>query len=90
MADAMSARMRAGCMPGAVVDFTDPGCEVTSDGVDLPRCATGRLPCWDLITDPGCAARMTPAGSSQNLRFTIEGATSGTTVATCPLYEPMP
>lgn len=92
LSDAMSARMRAGCLPGAVVDVTDPGCHVTVDGGDTPRCSSeGRLPCWDLTGDNGCPARLTPGGATQTLRFVIEGATGGASVvATCPLYEPTP
>jgi hypothetical protein len=89
MADAMAARMRAGCLPGAVVDRSDPGCVVTVNDSDTPRCTTGRLPCWDLVDDVGCPARPTPAGAMQQLRFTIEGAApNAAVVATCPLYEP--
>jgi hypothetical protein len=90
MADAMAARMRAGCLPGAVVDRADSGCTVTVDGLDTPRCATGRLPCWDLVDDAGCPSRPTPAGASQQLRFVSEGAPGAAVVATCPLYEPTP
>jgi hypothetical protein len=89
MADVMGARMRTGCLPGAVVDRGDPGCVVTINGADTPRCSTGRLPCWDLTDDMGCPARPTPAGATQQLRFMTEGAPSDASiVATCPLYEP--
>jgi hypothetical protein len=89
MATAMAARMRSGCLPGAVVDRADPGCVVTVNGADTPRCSTMRLPCWDLVDDGGCPARPSPAGATQQLRFTTEGAPPGAIVsATCPLYEP--
>ena len=90
MADAMAARMRSGCLPGAVVELADPGCRVTIDGADTPRCTSGRLPCWDLVDDSGCPARPTPAGGDpQRLRFITEGAGPNAAVsAICPLYEP--
>jgi hypothetical protein len=89
LGDSMGARM-LGCLPGAVVDVNEPGCTVTVDGADTPRCdGTGtRLPCWDLVEDMRCPQRMTPAGSSQTLRFTIEGGNRSSVSATCPLYEP--
>jgi hypothetical protein len=92
MADAMAARMRAGCLPGAIVDPSDPGCSVTLDGKELVRCTVeGALPCWDVVGDTGCPARPTPAGASRQQRFVIEGAApDATLLATCPLYEPMP
>ena len=89
VADAMGARMRAGCLPGAVVDLNETGCNVTIGGADAPRCdGTERLPCWDLVEDPGCPARMTPGGGLQMLRFTVEGASLAAVDAVCPLYEP--
>ena len=92
VADAMTARMSAGCLPGAVVDVADPGCSVTVAGVDAPRCdVQGRLPCWDLVGDDSCAAHLTPGGSSQSLRLTVEGAApTAPVIAHCPLYEPTP
>ncbi len=90
LVDGLGARMRAGCLPGAVVDALDPGCTVTVDGIDTSRCDTeGRLPCWDLADDGGCPPRATPAGSTQQLRFIVEGAAPHAVIsATCPLYEP--
>ncbi|HEY2746701.1 MAG TPA: hypothetical protein VGL86_18860 [Polyangia bacterium] len=89
VADAMEARMRAGCLPGAVVDLTDTGCTVSVGGVDTARCdGSERLPCWDLVQDAGCPARMTPGGAQQTLRFTVDGASLAAVNAVCPLYEP--
>ena len=91
LADAMSARMHAGCLPGAIVDLVDPGCTITLGGVDVVRCTADRLPCWELVDDPGCPERLTPAGASQHYRLAIEGATNGMPVsASCPLYVPAP
>jgi hypothetical protein len=92
LADAVGARLRGGCLPGAVVDVLDPGCHVTVGGADTPRCSVeGALPCWDLNTDTTCAARPTPGGAMQQLRFVVEGAKPDSpVVATCPLYEPTP
>jgi hypothetical protein len=92
MADAMAAQMRAGCLPGAIVDLRDPGCVVTVGGAEAVRCNNdGRLPCWDLVDDMGCPARMTPAGATQRFRFVVEGNLSAApVVATCPFYEPIP
>jgi hypothetical protein len=92
VADAMSARMSAGCLPGAVVDVGDPGCSVDVGGVDTPRCdELASLPCWDLASDDRCTPHLTPGGNSQTLRLVVEGAgATATVVAHCPLYEPMP
>ena len=92
VADAMSTRMSAGCLPGAVVDVAEPGCSVTVAGVDTPRCdSQGRLPCWDLAGDDSCAPHLTPGGSNQTLRLVVEGAgPTAAVVAHCPLYEPTP
>jgi hypothetical protein len=92
VADAMTVRMSGGCLPGAVVDDTDPGCSVTVAGADAPRCdSEGRLPCWELVADPSCAVRLTPGGNAQQLRIAVEGAAPAAALsATCPLYEPSP
>jgi hypothetical protein len=92
LGDALNARMRAGCLPGAVLDLAEPGCSVDLDGAAVPRCsAGGRLPCWDLAADSGCPARPTSAGALQRLRLVVEGAPTGAApVASCPLYEPAP
>jgi hypothetical protein len=83
--------MRAGCLPGAIVDEKDPGCMVAINGVDTPRCEVANAPpCWDLVQDPGCPARLTPGGNSQNLRFSVQGAPLASVHAVCPLYEPAP
>jgi hypothetical protein len=90
VADALTQRMSAGCLPGAVVDLADPGCIITVGDVEIPRCDTqGRLPCWDLVDDTSCTVRLTPAGNSQQLRLRVEGAPPAAAItAHCPLYEP--
>ncbi len=91
LADAMAARMGGSCLPGAVVDLVDPGCTVAVGGVETPRCNQGRLPCWDLVDDSSCAVHTTPAGATQHLRLTVQGASSNDAIdASCPLYEPAP
>jgi len=91
LAGAMGARMRAGCLPGAIVDEHDPGCNVTVAGVDTPRCEVANAPpCWDLVQDQGCPPRLTPGGNAQSLRFTVQGAPLSSVHAVCPLYEPAP
>lgn len=90
LADAMAARMRAGCLPGATVDPANPACQVVIGGAEAPRCDSGRSPCWDVVEDPGCPARFTAAGAEQHSRLVIEGAAGGPVSASCPLYEPTP
>ena len=91
VADAMAARLSGSCLPGAVVDLADPGCTVAVGGVETPRCAQGRLPCWDIVDDKSCAVRLTPAGNMQQLRLTVQGAPANAAIdASCPLYEPAP
>jgi len=90
MATALGARLKAGCLPGAVVDRSDPACTVTLGDKSVTRCIDDiHLPCWTIVDDDACGPHVTPAGRVQRARLIVRGVKPGVVpTATCPLYTP--